>query len=196
MIYSCCGGCCGGVVLPAPHAAAPNRAAVTIKIAAGARVTVDGKAIDFGGTEQTFRTPELDPARVYYYVIKASGKRDGKDVSAEKRVAVKVGADVVVDLREMKPWTPPKPPEEAALITVKLPEEAKLFVDGVECPLTSADRTFETPRLEKGRKYEYTMRAEVTVAGKPVSETRRLEIEAGKAFTVEFARLPVQTAGR
>src|SRR5262245_28498571 len=56
--------------------------------------------------------------------------------------------------------TPPaSSTNDVARITVRLPADAKLFVDNAECPLTSAVRTFATPKLEQGKKYYYTLRA-------------------------------------
>src|SRR5207302_2379797 len=44
-------------------------------------------------------------------------------------------------------------PEAAApaRVTVRLPAEARLWVDGVACPLASETRTFATPQLQAGQ---------------------------------------------
>ena len=168
-----------------------KQATVTVEIAEGAKLTVDGKAVEVKGGKQTFVTPELDPSRIYFYEMKATAKKDGKDVAANKRVSVKAGESVTVTLKELKPWTAPKPDkEETALINVRLPEEAKLFVDGVLCPLTSSERSFDTPPLERGKSFSYTLKAEIIRDGKTVSETKRIAVEAGRTVSVEFAKLP------
>ena len=80
---------------------------------------------------------------------------------------------------------------------VKLPEDARLFVDDKACPLTSATRTFDTPSLKPGQVYYYTVRAEVTRAGRPITESKRVTLRAGEETVVEFIDLGfVQTAGR
>lgn len=99
-----------------------------------------------------------------------------------------------------QPAPAPKPVEKkaeaaSARITVRLPADAKLSVDGVECPLASDTRAFETPRLQPGQKFYYTVKAEVVRDGKPVSETKRVIFEAGRQIDVEF-RLPVESARR
>ena len=78
---------------------------------------------------------------------------------------------------------------EAARVTVKLPEDAKLYVDGIPCPLKSSPRTFQTPKLEPGRTYAYTLKAEVTRDGRTLSETRQVTLRAGKPVTVEFGEM-------
>jgi uncharacterized protein (TIGR03000 family) len=83
-----------------------------------------------------------------------------------------------------------------ARVTVLLPAEAKLFVDDVACPLTSSRRSFDTPRLEPGRTYAYTLRAELMRDGQAIRETKRVIVEAGRSVTVEFKDLTVQSARR
>lgn len=82
-------------------------------------------------------------------------------------------------------------------VIVRLPAEAKLFVDGVACPLTSATRSFNTPTLEQGRQYYYTLRVEVTRNGEVQSDSKRVIVQAGREATVDFGDLrSVQTASR
>src|SRR5262245_7116538 len=82
-----------------------------------------------------------------------------------------------------------------ARITVHVPADAKVTVDGVECPLTSGARTFDTPKLQPGQQFYYTVQAEVVRDGKTRTETKRVIFEAGRKIDVEFS-LPVETASR
>lgn len=182
-------------------AVASTTANVTIQVAEGASLSVDGQAIAISGTSQTFNTPALESGRVYYYEMKATASKDGKSLVASKRVAVRAGETVSVDLRELKAEAAPatKPasfPPAPAKLTIKLPAEAKLFVDGVEAPLTSAERTFNTPTLEPGKDYVYTLKAEVAREGRTLSETKRVNFQAGKEVTVEFKNLATQSVSR
>jgi uncharacterized protein (TIGR03000 family) len=74
----------------------------------------------------------------------------------------------------------------AARITVNLPADARLWVDNVFCPLTSATRSFPTPPLEPGREFYYTLRAEVTREGQTRVQTQRITVGAGRQVNVEF----------
>ena len=82
-----------------------------------------------------------------------------------------------------------------ARIIVRVPADAKLTVDGVDCPLTTETRAFDTPNLQPGQQFYYTVQAQVTRDGKSVSEIKRVIFEAGSSVDVEF-RLPVETASR
>jgi uncharacterized protein (TIGR03000 family) len=78
---------------------------------------------------------------------------------------------------------------DVARITVRLPAEAKLFVDNTECPLTSATRTFSTPKLEQGKKYFYTLRAEALQNGQRVVQSQRVTMTAGQQVNVDFGNI-------
>ncbi len=74
----------------------------------------------------------------------------------------------------------------SARITVRLPQDARLYVDGVACPLTSSTRSFNTPTLEPGREFYYTLRAEVVRDGQARTQSQRVVVSAGRQVTVEF----------
>jgi uncharacterized protein (TIGR03000 family) len=74
----------------------------------------------------------------------------------------------------------------AARVVVKLPEDARLFVENDPCPLTSAERAFDTPELQPGVTYHYMIRAEVTRGGQVVKESKRVTVRAGQETVVEF----------
>jgi len=76
-----------------------------------------------------------------------------------------------------------------AHVVVKLPEDARLFVNDDPCPLTSATRAFDTPELKAGQPYHYTLRAEATRGGRVVSESKRVDVRAGQETVVEFGEM-------
>jgi uncharacterized protein (TIGR03000 family) len=90
------------------------------------------------------------------------------------------------DGKKVNPGSANAAPAPRTQITVRLPADAKLFVDDLACPLTSATRTFETPPLEAGRAYTYTFKAEVTRNGKVLTTTQRLRFDAGKPLEVDL----------
>jgi uncharacterized protein (TIGR03000 family) len=84
-----------------------------------------------------------------------------------------------------------------AHLTVRLPEDARLYIDGTFCPLTSATRSFNTPTLEANREYYYNLRAEITRGGQTRAEIQRVVVAPGRRVTVEFKNFtPPLTARR
>lgn len=83
-----------------------------------------------------------------------------------------------------------------ARVTVNLPADARLWVDQVECPLTSAVRAFNTPALQPGQTYYYTVKMQVDRNGSPVTDSQRVLVTAGEQVTVNFNLPALATAQR
>ena len=75
----------------------------------------------------------------------------------------------------------------SARVTVVLPDHAWLKVNEVTLSAFGT-QVFDTPRLEKDRKYVYQMKMTRRVYGLDVSETRRVEVTAGKQVRVDFTQ--------
>jgi uncharacterized protein (TIGR03000 family) len=170
--------------------ASVDAATVVIKAPTDAKVYVDGQETTRSAAEETFTTPALELGRAYQYTFKAEAVRDGKTVTLTRRVEVQAGRQSQVDFGELAA------PAAVAKVTVYISDDAKLYVDGVLCPLDSATRSFETPKLEPGRQYFYTVKAEAVRDGRPQSESRRIFVEAGKQTTVDFRNLATVQAAR
>jgi len=76
-----------------------------------------------------------------------------------------------------------------AKITVRLPAGASFFVDDVQSPYKGQAYAFDTPPLELGRTYGYTVRAEVTRDGRLITATKKIKFKARDAVTVDFSKL-------
>jgi uncharacterized protein (TIGR03000 family) len=161
---------------------------VTITAPADVRLTVDGQPLAMQGMRQTFETPNLEPGRTYAYVFRAEGKRDGKVIAREQKVMVRAGEAAQVDFSDLYRDGP-------ARVTFVMPTDAKLFVSNILVTQGNT-RTFETPALEAGRQYTYTMRAEVVRDGRTMAQEKRVEVEAGQDLTVEFKELPALQAAQ
>jgi uncharacterized protein (TIGR03000 family) len=83
-----------------------------------------------------------------------------------------------------------------ATISVTLPADARLTVDGVATRSTSASRLFVTPDLSVGFDYVYTLRAEVVVDGQTVAQSQRVTVRGGYMTNVPFSFSSQQVASR
>ncbi len=73
-----------------------------------------------------------------------------------------------------------------ARITVRLPAEAILTIDGTPGTQRGTSRLFESPPLEPGYDYSYTLKAEVVRAGRPVRVEKKVTFRAGATITVDL----------
>jgi uncharacterized protein (TIGR03000 family) len=81
------------------------------------------------------------------------------------------------------------PMKVGANITIELPANATLFVDGVQVAGEGRVRQFHTPELPLGRQFFYEMRAEFPVEGRVASESVRVVVAGGEKVTKQFAEL-------
>lgn len=93
---------------------------------------------------------------------------------------------------EVKPIPVTKPlvetitPNGTASILLRVPAEAKVFIDNHPMKSTSTERLFTSPELEPGKNYFYTIRVVIEKDGKPVEESRRVVIRAGEISRLAF----------
>lgn len=73
-----------------------------------------------------------------------------------------------------------------ATIIVRLPADARLLIDEAATRSTSSVRTFQTPPLEPGKEFSYTLRAERLRNGQPVAVRQEITVRAGEVTRVEL----------
>lgn len=81
-----------------------------------------------------------------------------------------------------------------ATISVHIPADARLYIDGNGTASGGATRQFETPPLESGREFTYNLRAERSVNGKLVAETRTIKVRSNETTVVHFGDTPSEPA--
>jgi len=87
-------------------------------------------------------------------------------------------------------------PTTTALLTVNLPADARIFLDGKATAASGGVRAFVTPTLEKGKQYSYLVRAEVSRNGATVTEMRTVTFQAGSRVRVSFDDLGTDAMNR
>lgn len=82
-----------------------------------------------------------------------------------------------------------RPQAAPARLTVELPADATLYVDGALVKGEGASRNFHTPDLPAGQTFYYELKAEVTVGGKTITEAKTVLVKAGEASAQSFGKL-------
>jgi uncharacterized protein (TIGR03000 family) len=80
-----------------------------------------------------------------------------------------------------------------ATITVSVPADAKITIDGAATKSTSTVRVFSTPELPVGSVYYYTITAEVVRDGKTLTASEKIAVEAGTSLNLNLAPSPAPT---
>jgi uncharacterized protein (TIGR03000 family) len=77
---------------------APAPAVIFVSLPAGAKLTIDDAVTQSTSSVRAFASPALEQGKDFYYTLKAEIVRDGKTVTASKRVAVRAGEETRVSL--------------------------------------------------------------------------------------------------
>ena len=77
-------------------------------------------------------------------------------------------------------------PENSGLVTIYVPLDAKVYVNGKETELTGSRRAFVSFGLEKGFEYDYVIKAVVVRKGQSYEETKTITLQAGDNRGVAF----------
>ena len=72
------------------------------------------------------------------------------------------------------------------VLAVRVPADAKVFVNGLETTSTGSYRQYASRNLKPGSSYNYEVRAEVVRNGEPVTETKTATISAGNSAELAF----------
>ncbi len=86
---------------------------------------------------------------------------------------------------------------DGALLTVNVPENARVLVNGITTRSTGSLRRYVSRNLTPGFDYSYEVQAEVMVDGKPMVQTKTVQLRAGQKAQLAFdmnTAPPVETA--
>jgi uncharacterized protein (TIGR03000 family) len=102
---------------------------------------------------------------------------------------------------EKAPTPKTKPSKETMLpapatILVALPADAKLLIDNEATTSTGTSRVFQSPVLNAGKEYHYTLKAEAVRDGKPVKAEQVVSVRAGETTPVTLTLPPAGVAQR
>lgn len=78
----------------------------------------------------------------------------------------------------------------SVLLTIRVPADAKLFINDRPTKITGELRHFSTSRQQPGTSYNYRVRAEFVDDGKPVSEEKTVQLTNGQRISLAFGAAP------
>lgn len=76
-----------------------------------------------------------------------------------------------------------------ARLEVIVPDpNAEIYVQDQRMSLTGSIRLFDSPDLEQGKTYTYTIKLKRNISGRATEEVRKVEVKAGSRVVVDFNR--------
>jgi len=75
---------------------------------------------------------------------------------------------------------------QTALLSVSVPAETKIFINGTATTSTGSERQFVSRGLSSGNRYDYEVRAEITRDGQTITETKNVTLAAGQQVNLSF----------
>lgn len=75
---------------------------------------------------------------------------------------------------------------QSAMLTVRVPQQARIYVNGVETRSTGDLRRYVSRDLAPGYQYTYEVTAEAVVDGQPVTSTKTVQLRAGEQTELAF----------
>jgi uncharacterized protein (TIGR03000 family) len=78
-------------------------------------------------------------------------------------------------------------PADAALLSVEVPADAKIFVNGAKTSATGAVRQFLSRGLADGKQYEFTVRMIIDRDGQSSEQTKVVSLAAGGRASLSFS---------
>lgn len=192
-------------VLPTPATTASNRATVIVRLPADAKLYADNQLLELTSGERSFVTPDLPTGKEFAYSFKIEYDRNGRTLSEAQKINVIAGKTSTVVFDDLtlgakpksgntavvaKPEEPAKPVSNEkgvpARITVTVPENAVLYIDGKKNEKTGGRREFTTPPLPAGKEFSYAMKLETTKDGRAEEVLQKVVFQAGETLMVDF----------
>jgi uncharacterized protein (TIGR03000 family) len=113
---------------------------------------------------------------------------DGPNVPAEPGTTPTAPAPALPGMEPSTPGTPTTSvtPDNSGMLTVWVPFDAKVTINGMPTKSTGSRRQFVSYNLQDGMSYKYEVKAEVVRDGKIVEDTKSIVLTAGSNNSVAF----------
>jgi uncharacterized protein (TIGR03000 family) len=172
-------------------------ALLNVTVPPPAKLFVNGRATTSIGASRRYVAHGLQPNLRYTFELRAEDARDGRQVSETKSVTLQANqsADVAFRLDAAPARTS---------LTVHVPEDSRLWLEGNATRGTGAVRQFETTRLSAGQSWEdYEVRVEIERDGRTLAQRKTITLKAGQSHEMRFdfdrtrlAATPPRVGGR
>jgi uncharacterized protein (TIGR03000 family) len=146
----------------------------------------DGPAYAVGDTEASNLIVTDNRRNTLFFYTIDKGQQLGAPLNLRGSIDLtQVGKPVV---KLTGPASRPVAEAKANLTIIAPAADAQILFDDTPTSQTGTERAFVTPPLEVGKIYTYTVRVRWQENGKPVEQTRTVELTGGGRVRVDFTR--------
>jgi uncharacterized protein (TIGR03000 family) len=170
---------------------ATGQALLSVVVPQEAKVYVNGQLTRTPGPVRRYVSPGLARGRSYTYEVRAEVMRDGQPVSQTKKVRLRAGqtADLAFQL--------PAETDVETMLTLNLPEDAKVTLDGRATKATGLLRKFATTKLVRGEEWaDYPVVVSIEREGRTLTRTENVTLVGGETRELTFVFVDERLAVR
>jgi uncharacterized protein (TIGR03000 family) len=127
---------------------------------------------------------------VYAAPVYAAPGMDGRPIETKPIDNPPAQAKPIIEIKpsRIEPLKTMAAPAKASVV-VRVPQNAKVYIDGNLMHSNSTERKFTSPAIEAGESFYYTIRVVVEKDGKEVEDVRRVPVKAGEVSHLAFDNL-------
>ena len=160
---------------------------LVVEVPEDATLLINGRETNLSGTVRNFVSAGLSDDEQYDYTISMRVTRGGKVEEQTRTVSVSGGQRHEVAFAAPQAPATPLPATVAVTtsLTLRVPEGAKVWIEGQPTAKEGAVREFLTSALEAGETWEgYEVKVAMVVDGRSIETTKRIDLIGGKAIDV------------
>ena len=151
---------------------------IKVAVPSAAKIWVNDHLTTSSGDLRQFVSRGLTKGLDYTFRIKAELERDGKTLTSNRKVTVKAGDTVGVNIDFRKVETK---------VTLVVPEGANVTLAGKATTTKGRIRVFSTSKLTKGESWKnYTIQVSLDKNGKTRLQERTIDLSGGEDRTLTF----------
>jgi len=157
-----------------------------VAVPENAKLFINGQQSDLTGGLRTFAAKGLADDKQYAYEVKMIVEEAGRPKEQTKTVWLVAGEEQTVSFNAAGTTAvadsdePADLPQVATNLTLRVPADAKVWIEGHLTASTGAVRNFGTKRLAQGQEWnDYEVRVVTVVAGQEQAVVKKLTLTGG-----------------
>lgn len=173
-------------------------ATLAVQVPVDARVYVNDRPTRTTGSYRQYISRGLVPGSDYTYEVRVEVVRDGRTISDVRTVNLRAGGTQELAFRMDRPSSTIAARDSAATsLTLRVPESARVILEGQATEVTGEVRRFVTRELNDGQRWEdYRIVVEFEQDGQVQTSVKTIDLVAGRDHQLSFDFLPSRVASR